>query len=172
MTAMTSEPQTTGIQRIVRAMGGWINGTGVPREQPGTELLLGPDTWFSGHLRCRNTVIIEGMVENALIETSANIIIAEDARVGSDLSARIVSIRGTYSGTLTADRVEILQGAEVHGHVHVNTIYIDENAVMKAEMFLLGSADHRPQASPTEITSDVITRTTDVQTRPPPEIGA
>lgn len=169
---MTSEPQTTGIQRIVRAMGGWINGTGAPREQPGTELILGSDTWFSGHLRCRNTVIIEGLVENALIETSANIIIAEDARVGADLSARIVSIRGTYSGTLTADRAEILEGAEVHGHVHVNTIYIDENAVMKAEMFLLGSADHRHQASPTEITSDVITRTTDVHTRPPPEIGA
>ena len=169
---MTSEHQTTGIQRIVRAMGGWINGAGAPREQPGTELILGPGTWFSGHLRCRNTVLIEGLVENALIETSANIIIAEGARVGSDLSAQIVSIRGVYSGTLTADRAEILQGAEVHGHVHVNTIYIDENAVMKAEMFLLGSADHRPPASPTEITSDVITRTTDVQTRPPPEIGA
>lgn len=169
---MTSEPQTTGIQRIVRAMGGWINGTGVPQEQPGTELVLGSGTWFTGHLRCRNTVIIEGTVENARIETSANIIIAEEARVGCDLSARIVSIRGVYNGTLTADRAEILQGAEVHGHVHVNTIYIDENAVMKAEMFLLGSADHRSQASTAEITSDVITRTTDAQMRPPPEIGA
>ena len=169
---MTSEHSTTGIQRIVRAMGGWLNGTGAPQEAPGTELVLGPDTWFSGHLRCRRTVIIEGAVENARIETSANIIIAETARAACDLSARIVSIRGVYHGTLTADRAEILQGAEVHGHVHVNTIYIDENAVMKAEMFLLGSTDPREQTSPNEITSDVITRTTDAQLRPPPEIGS
>ena len=169
---MSQDHQTTGIQRIMRAMGGWINGAGAPEDQLGTELVLGRDVGFSGILRCRRTLIIEGSVENARIETSANIIIAEDARVGAEIFARIVSIRGVYSGTLTADRAEILQGAEVHGHIHVNTIYIDENATMNAEMFLLGSTDHGSSTTPTEITSDVITRTTDAQLRPPPEIGS
>ncbi len=134
------------------------------------DIVFGPTAHFSGMLQCNSTVILEGYVENARIETAANIIIAESARVTCDVSARIVSIRGHYSGTLEADRAEILEGAQVNGHVHVNTIYIDDNAVMNADMYLLGAAP-RVTTEQTEITTDVITRTSGDALRPPPEIG-
>ncbi len=135
------------------------------------EIVLGPTTYLSGLLRCTSTVILQGHVENARIETAANIIIVESAQVTGDVSARIVSIRGHYTGTLEADRAEILEGAQVNGHVHVNTIYIDDNAVMNAEMYLLGTATH-VEADQTTITTDVVPRTPGNGLRPPPEIGA
>ncbi len=144
------------------------NVPGIPDE---ADIVLGPKTYFAGMLQCNSTVILEGRVENARITTSANIIIAESAQATCDISARIVSIRGHYTGTLEADRAEILEGAQVNGQVHVNTIYIDDNAVMNAEMYLLGAAT-KEAIEQTEITTDVITRTTGNALRPPPEIGA
>ncbi len=143
----------------------------MPDQTDAADVVLGSTTYFTGVLQCNSTVILEGRVENARIATAANIIITESAHVTCDISARIVSIRGHYTGILEADRTEILEGAQVNGQVHVNTIYIDDNAVMNAEMYLLGAAT-REAASQTEITTDVITRTTDGTLRPPPEIGA
>lgn len=134
-------------------------------------LAFGPQTYFSGMLRCHNSIVLEGHVENSRIETDANIIITESARVTCNLSARIVSVRGQYTGTLVADRAEVLAGAQVNGHVHVNSIYIHEQATMNAEMFLLDAERRGLAEGPEEITTDVITRTSQHLLRPSPEIG-
>lgn len=158
---------------MLRSLTAWLNRG--PNGRQGnleeSELVLGPNAYFKGLLQCGDTIIIEGVVEDSRIETSANIIVAETAQVRCDFSARIVSIRGRYSGTLIADRAEILVGAEVDGQVHVNTIYIDENAVMNAEMYLLGTARETLGAATDEITTDVVTRTPGQVLKPPPEIG-
>jgi cytoskeletal protein CcmA (bactofilin family) len=89
----------------------------------------------------------------------------------ADLSACIVSVRGRFEGTLVADRAEILAGAHVSGQVHVNSIYLNEEAVLDAELFLLEPANSENIQRPEEITSDVITRTVQGAPNPPVELG-
>lgn len=134
-------------------------------------LVLDRHSFFQGSLRSRSTVRIEGTVENSYIETAANIIIAESAQVSSQLSACIVSIRGRYHGHLVADRVEVLAGARVSGHMRVNNVYIDEQAVMDADMDMLHPGEARAADASSEITTDVVTRIVDRAPRPPVEIG-
>ncbi len=134
------------------------------------DLWLGPSTYFEGTLQCQSNIVLGGLVANSRIETSANILIAGSAHVTAALSACIVSVHGQYTGKLVADRAEFLAGAHVAGQVYVNSIYLDEHAVMDAALFLL--EDEGPEAGqrPEEITSDVITRAVR-PSNPPVEIG-
>ncbi len=158
---------------MFKAISRWWQKEGAvaPELEAARNLWLGPNTYFQGTLQCQSNVVLCGPVANSRIETSANILIAEDARVMADLSACIVSVRGHFEGTLVADRVEILAGAHVAGKVHVNSIYLDEEAVLDAELFLLETAEGENIRRPEEITSDVITRTVQGAPNPPVEIG-
>jgi cytoskeletal protein CcmA (bactofilin family) len=64
----------------------------------------------------------------------------ESARVQCDIVAKTVSIRGAYWGTINADRVELLQGSQVHGALHVNSFFMDEGVALRAEVDIQGTA--------------------------------
>ncbi len=146
--------------------------TAVPQREDVRDLWLGPGTYFEGTLQCQSNVWLGGLVAaNSRIETSANILILESARVTATLSACIVSVRGHYAGNLVADRAEFLAGARVAGQVHVNSIYMDEQARMDAELFLLEPEGPETGPRAEEITSDVVTRTVHGPPNPPVEIG-
>ncbi|MCB0062840.1 MAG: polymer-forming cytoskeletal protein, partial [Caldilineaceae bacterium] len=72
------------------------------------------------------------------IETSANVILTEGARVQCDIIAKTVSIRGIYKGNLRADRVELLEGSQIYGALNVNSFYMDERVLMHAELNIQG----------------------------------
>lgn len=158
---------------MLKSMTNWWRRDAPAAAMPAADdpLVLGRHSFFQGSLRSRSTVRIEGTVENAYIETAANIIIAESAQVSSQLSACIVSIRGRYHGHLVADRVEVLAGARVSGHMRVNNVYIDEQAVMDADMDMLHPGEARATDTSSEITTDVVTRIGARAPRPPVEIG-
>ncbi len=143
----------------------------VPTREDVRDLWLGPGTYFEGTLQCQSNVVLGGRVENSRIETSANILIAESAQVTAALSACIVSVRGQYAGNLVADRAEFLAGAHVAGQVHVNSIYMDEQARMDAALFLLDPDGSEAGLQVEEITADVVTRTVHGPSHPPVEIG-
>ncbi len=143
-----------------------------PAREAAPDLWLGPGTYFEGTLQCQSNVLLGGLVAaNSRIETSANILIAESAHVTAALSACIVSVRGQYEGNLVADRAEFLAGARVAGQVHVNSIYMDEQARMDAELFLLEPEGSEAGQQSAEITPDVVTRTVHGPPNPPVEIG-
>lgn len=137
----------------------------------GRGIWLEPGTFLQGRLRCRGTVVLEGTVTDSNIETSANILIAEGAKVDARLSASIVSIRGVFKGTLIADRVEILAGAHVAGNVHVNSVYQDEEAHVEARLTSLSSVGFASQQQFERITPDAVARLSDGPPQPPVEIG-
>lgn len=113
-------------------------GRGQRPEPDAIEVILGPRATFNGHLRCDASVRIDGSVEGGQIETPANVVLTESARVQCDIIAKTVSIRGIYKGTLRADRVELLQGSQIYGTLQVNSFYMDEGVLMRAELHIQG----------------------------------
>ena len=75
------------------------------RPQPDAiEVIIGPRATYSGALRSDSSIRIDGVVESGLLETLANVILTEGARVNCEIRARNVSIRGylTASSARTA----------------------------------------------------------------------
>ena len=71
-------------------------------EPDAIEVIVGPRASFNGNLSSETSVRIDGAVESGRIETPANVILTETARVRCDIVAKTVSIRGTYHGVIRA----------------------------------------------------------------------
>lgn len=108
-------------------------------EPDAIEVIIGPRASFRGNLNSDTSIRIDGAVDGGRIETPANVILTESARVQCDLVAKTVSIRGAYWGTINADRVELLEGSQVHGALHVNSFFMDEGVVLRAEVNIQGT---------------------------------
>jgi cytoskeletal protein CcmA (bactofilin family) len=114
------------------------------------EVIIGPRATFDGHLRCDCSIRIDGAVEGGLIETLSNVLISESARVAADIKARTVSVAGAYKGTITADRVELLEGGQLWGCINVRSFLLDEGAHFQGELNMQaeGEANLAPPRPP------------------------
>lgn len=109
------------------------------------EVVIGPRATFNGHLRCDTSIRIDGSVEGGHVETPANVILTESARVQCDITAKTVSIRGVYKGVLRADRVELLEGSQIYGALYVNSFYMDDGVLLRAELNIQGASGGEKQ---------------------------
>jgi cytoskeletal protein CcmA (bactofilin family) len=117
-------------------------------EADAIEVIIGPRASFSGTLRCDTSIRIDGAMESGRIETTANVVLTETARVQADILAKTVSIRGSYWGVIRADRVELLDGSQVHGALHVNSFFMDEGVELHAEVNIQGQASGANRTGP------------------------
>jgi len=81
------------------------------------EVIIGPRATFSGQLRCDGSIRLDGTVEGGLIETPANVLITESARVMVDIKARTVSVAGAYKGTINVRTFLLDEGAHFQGQL-------------------------------------------------------
>ncbi len=115
------------------------------RPQPDAlEVVVGPRATFAGSMRSETSIRVDGMVEGGLIETPANVVLTETARVTCEIVARAVSIRGQFHGTLRAERVELLAGSRVSGTLYVNSFYMADDVLLQAEVNLRGAPPTLP----------------------------
>lgn len=99
-------------------------------------MILGPRATFAGSMRSETSIRIDGAIEGGLIETPANVILTERARVTCEIIAKAVSIRGQFHGAIRADRVELLAGSQVSGVINANSFHMEEGVEMQAEVNL------------------------------------
>ena len=112
----------------------------IQRPEPDViEVIVGPRATFSGRMQCDASIRIDGAVDSGHIETPANVILTETARVQCDITAKTVSIRGVFQGVIRADRVELLEGCQGYGALHVNSFFMDEGVLLRAELNIHGS---------------------------------
>ena len=117
-------------------------------EADSIEVIIGPRATFNGHLRCDTSIRIDGSVEGGHIETPANVILTDSARVQCDITAKTVSIRGVYKGVLRADRVELLEGSQIYGSLNVNSFYMDDGVLLRAELNIQGAGNEKQFPAP------------------------
>lgn len=120
------------------------------------EVIIGPRASLSGDLRSDTSIRVDGAVEGGRIETAANVILTETARVQCDIWAKTVSIRGFFRGLIRADRVELLEGSQVYGALHVNSIFMDEGVLLRAELNIQGATVEEAGVLPRPDTSTSI----------------
>lgn len=112
------------------------------------EVILGARASFSGHLRCDGSIRLDGVVEGGSIETPANVIVTPDAKVIADITARNVSVSGAVKGTITAERVELLDGGRIWGRVNAASFLLDEGGFLRGELVMQGEAPEEPFVIP------------------------
>jgi cytoskeletal protein CcmA (bactofilin family) len=117
-------------------------------EPDAIEAVIGPRASLSGHLRCDGSVRVDGVVEGGVIETPANVIVTASGRVMGDIFARTVSVSGAVKGTITADRVELLDGGRIWGTVRVTSFLLDEGGFISGELIMQGEAPEEPFVIP------------------------
>ena len=54
----------------------------------------------------------------------------------ADIKAKTVSVAGGYKGTITADRVELLEGGRLWGTINVRTFLLDEGAHFDGQLVM------------------------------------
>lgn len=102
------------------------------------EVVLGPRATFTGQLRCDGSIRLAGTIEGGLVETPANVLITETARIMADIEAKTVSVAGAFKGTINADRVELLEGGRLWGTIRVRSFLLDEGALFQGELVMQG----------------------------------
>jgi cytoskeletal protein CcmA (bactofilin family) len=120
------------------------------------EVIIGPRATFKGELRCDGSVRLDGTVEGGLIETPGNVLISESARVMVDIKARTVSIAGAYKGTITAERVELLEGGRLWGTLNVRSFLLDDGANFQGQLNMQSDAAEEPLLVPRPEPGDTI----------------
>jgi cytoskeletal protein CcmA (bactofilin family) len=112
------------------------------------DVVIGRRATFSGQLRCDASIRLDGTVESGTIETPGNVLISETARVMADIKAKSVSVAGAYKGTITADRVELLEGGRIWGIIRVRSFLLDEGAHFDGELVMEGTDTGEPLLVP------------------------
>ena len=121
------------------------------RPQPDAiEVIIGPRATYTGSMRSDSSIRVDGIVESGLLETLANVILTEAARVNCEIRARNVSIRGYFDGVIRADRVELLAGCYVRGALYVNSFLLDEGATLEGELHMRGENAEEPLDLPAD----------------------
>lgn len=113
-------------------------------EPDAIEVIIGPRATYSGVLRSDTSIRIDGVMESGLLETPANVILTENARVHAEIRARTVSIRGRFDGVIRADRAELLVGCHVSGVLFVKSFLLDDGATLDGELHMQGAGPTAP----------------------------
>jgi cytoskeletal protein CcmA (bactofilin family) len=90
-------------------------------------------TEIIGELRFRNTFRVDGRIKGKVVSQAA-LIVGEKATIDADLDCGTVSIRGRVNGHVTGrERIEVLAGAQVRGHLSSPRLIIEEGAFFEGE---------------------------------------
>jgi len=88
------------------------------------------------------------VVEGGSIETPANVIVTPEAKVIADITAKNVSVSGAVKGTITAERVELLDGGRIWGAVNAVSFLLDEGGLLRGELVMQGEVPEEPFVIP------------------------
>ena len=113
-------------------------------EPDAIEVIIGPRATYNGVLRSDSSIRIDGVMESGMLETPANVILTESARVHAEIRARTVSIRGEFDGVIRADRAELLAGCHVSGVLFVKSFLLDDGATLDGELHMQGVSQTAP----------------------------
>jgi cytoskeletal protein CcmA (bactofilin family) len=94
---------------------------------------LDETTEIIGELRFKNTFRVDGRIKGKIVSASS-LIVGESATIDADVDCGTVSIRGKVTGHVTGrERVEVLAGAQVRGHLSSPKLVIEEGAFFEGE---------------------------------------
>jgi cytoskeletal protein CcmA (bactofilin family) len=102
-------------------------------------VVFGPSTDFSGYLKFKDTLCIQGKFRGTIKATGA-LIVDKGAVVETDhISVTSLIVHGTVVGTVHAiDKVDMLSGAEVRGDISASRLRIADGVIFEGQCSMTG----------------------------------
>jgi cytoskeletal protein CcmA (bactofilin family) len=109
------------------------------RKENATVVVLGKTTNFSGFLKFRETLRIQGKFRGT-IEATGALIVDKDAVVEADhISVSSLTVYGTVVGAVRAvDKIDMLSGAEVRGDLSAARLRIADGVIFEGQCTMTG----------------------------------
>ena len=111
------------------------------------ETVIGQNAYFNGHLKCEGNLRIDGRCEGT-VEATGNIVIGEMSQIVAEVRAKNVSVSGSVTGTIYADRVDLLSTGRIEGDVIVDSFFLDEGGNIRGQVNMREKGSE--PATPTE----------------------
>jgi len=121
----------------------------VPTSSVKFDTVLGPEVKFTGTLKGKGSIRIEGEVEGQ-VEYEGDVVVGEKAVVRADIKARNVTIAGRVEGNVTAiGRLELVATAKLVGDMRSAALVLAEGALFqgRSEMGNGGQEDKPKQTA-------------------------
>ena len=111
----------------------------LPGEERRVVAWVGKSVVFRGDLISSEDMTIDGRIEGSIEVRNHHLTIGPNASIEADVAARLVTVFGKVSGTLTAEeRVEIRHGATVEADLTCQTLAIQEGAYFCGKVAMSG----------------------------------
>lgn len=89
---------------------------------------LGSSLVVKGELIARENINIDCTIEGAVTVEGFELTTGKNARVNASITAKAVTVRGHLKGHITADIVDVLEGASVEANVIAKKFALDDGA--------------------------------------------
>jgi cytoskeletal protein CcmA (bactofilin family) len=107
---------------------------------------LDEGTEFSGELRFRDALRVDGRIKGKVVSDNL-LIIGETGQVDAEIDCGVVSIRGRVTGTVRArQRIELLSGCRVLGTLVSPKLVIEDGAFFQGDCRMGEGAEAAPPA--------------------------
>ena len=94
---------------------------------------LDEGTEFSGELRFRDTLRVDGRVKGKIVSDNT-LIVGESGQVDAEIDCGVVSIRGRVSGTVRGrQRIELLSGCRVQATLVSPKLVVEDGAFFQGD---------------------------------------
>jgi cytoskeletal protein CcmA (bactofilin family) len=110
------------------------------RKKGSREVVLGDRTNFTGFLRFKETLRIQGTFKGT-IEAAGSLIVDRGAVVEADhITVKSLTVQGTVSGAIHAvDKIDMLSGAEVRGDCVAARLRIADGVLFEGQCSMTGA---------------------------------
>lgn len=111
----------------------------LPAEERRVVAWVGKSVLFRGDLISSEDMTIDGRIEGSIEVRNHHLTIGPNATIEADVAARLVTVFGKVSGSLTAEeRVEIRHGATVEADITCQSLAIQEGAFFCGKVAMSG----------------------------------
>ena len=109
------------------------------KKKDGKVVVFGPSTAFSGYLKFKETLCIQGKFRGT-IEASGALIVEKGAVVETDhINVTSLIVQGTVVGNVHAlDKVDMMRGAEVRGDISAARLRIADGVIFEGQCSMTG----------------------------------
>jgi cytoskeletal protein CcmA (bactofilin family) len=113
--------------------------------------VIGKAMVVRGHIRSKESLLIEGEVDGTLELPGARLTVGATARVAADATAREVEVIGTLTGDLDASKkITVRKGGRLVGDLRTPGIVIEEGAYYKGKIEIVNPVE-QTEAEPAPI---------------------
>ncbi len=90
--------------------------------------LIGDGCVINGHIRAKDYVRIDGMLEGN-VTVDLGLILGEKGVINGDVKAQEIIVYGTINGDLYAEKLEIKSSGRIKGAISTQKIEVEEGAI-------------------------------------------